>query len=490
MTRFVDNHYVRLGLPRDATADEIQKAYREAARRFHPDTRLEKTGTELFLGIQEAYEVLNNPYRRSVYDKTLPSDNSPFPATVSIEYSRTSLLHSQEPQLVYLLFSIKALVSEKENVIPPLNIAFVIDRSTSMHGLRMDLVKASVEQLLAQLRPEDTISVIAFSDRAEVIIPAGKMPERSRVNARISMIQTHGATEIFHGLNKGLEQVLQNARPGVFSHLILITDGHTYGDEQRCYEAAEHARQAGVSISGLGIGAEWNDEFLDKLTAITGGSSVFISNPKDLRHFFEKKFQGIQKTFAEALRIELDLHPDASLKYAFRLRPEPAKIPVETYPLPFGSLHYEEETVLILEFLVNRVPRDDATFNLAEGKIGMQIPSWVIPTVRSFLTLQLRTSPHTHTDPPPARLLDAMSKLTMYRMQEQAQADISEGRIVEATRRLQNLATNLLAQGESALATSVLSEARRLHKGENLSLDGEKRIKYGTRALMLSKSSE
>lgn len=78
-----------------------------------------------------------------------------------------------------------------------------------------------------------------------------------------------------------------------------------------------------------------------------------------------------------------------------------------------------------------------------------------------------------------------MSRLTLYRMQEQAKQDLEAGNIEQATRRLRFLATHLLAQGESSLATTVLGEAGRIERNSSLSDEGEKRIKYGTRALLL-----
>ena len=69
------DYYTILGLPRNATVEEIRQSYFEAARRFHPDTNTAPGDTELFLGFQEAYEVLSNPKKRAKYDLTLPPEN-------------------------------------------------------------------------------------------------------------------------------------------------------------------------------------------------------------------------------------------------------------------------------------------------------------------------------------------------------------------------------------------------------------------------------
>jgi len=62
--------YKTLGVRRNASADEIQKAYRELARKYHPDLNpADKTAKEKFQEIQSAYEVLNDSEKRQMYDR-------------------------------------------------------------------------------------------------------------------------------------------------------------------------------------------------------------------------------------------------------------------------------------------------------------------------------------------------------------------------------------------------------------------------------------
>lgn len=62
--------YKTLGVDRTASADEIQKAYRELARKYHPDLNPDdRTAKEKFQEVQSAYEVLNDPKKRQKYDQ-------------------------------------------------------------------------------------------------------------------------------------------------------------------------------------------------------------------------------------------------------------------------------------------------------------------------------------------------------------------------------------------------------------------------------------
>src|SRR6185436_17148865 len=103
---------------------------------------------------------------------------------------------------------------------------------------------------------------------------------RVRLEAKIQMMQPGGATEIYQGLEAGAKEVVRSLDPKRINHIILLTDGHTYGDEQQCLALASKLAERGIGISGLGIGKEWNDIFLDVLATRTGGSSAYIAEPQ------------------------------------------------------------------------------------------------------------------------------------------------------------------------------------------------------------------
>ncbi|MEW6094565.1 MAG: DnaJ domain-containing protein, partial [Chloroflexota bacterium] len=123
-----EDYYSLLGVERDATAEEIRQAYFEAARRLHPDKNVAIGETELFIGVQEAYEVLSNPKKRAKYDLTLPPEKTPLlPVEQRILFSRNNLLQLDEPQLVYAFLEFSPNADAHQPTAPPLNICLVID---------------------------------------------------------------------------------------------------------------------------------------------------------------------------------------------------------------------------------------------------------------------------------------------------------------------------------------------------------------------------
>ena len=478
--------YAVLGLPRDASPEEIRRAYHEAARRLHPDTNQAPGETELFLDTQQAYEVLSNPERRAQLDATLPPDDkSNVPVVLETYFSRANLVRMNEVQLIYVLLEVSPRESKDKISAPPLNVSLVLDRSTSMQGEKMDVVKSTAVQLLRGLRDEDVLSVIAFSDRAEVLIPASMQRERAQLESRIHMLQPSGATEIYQGLEAGLREVRRGSDSGRVNHIVLLTDGHTYGDEQACLKLAEEAADLNVGISGMGIGADWNDIFLDALASRTGGSSAYIARPQDIERTLLEKFKNLAAIFASEVQLHFVPQEGVELRYVFRTQPEGSPVARDN-PLMLGPILQDAPLNVLFELIIQPSALAGDSVTLLNGSLRISTGAQPQPVPPIRLRMERPVGNDAITYPPPPKILNALGRLSNYRLQEKAHLEADAGLFEKATHTLQNLASNLMADGEAGLAHTALLEAENLEREHAWTAEGQKEIKYRTRALMFS----
>jgi len=479
-----------LGLANNASPDEIRRAYFDAARHLHPDANPDPDAANQFMVIQKAYDVLSNTEKRIDYLISQAQSEGRAPIITQSQFSIESLQMIPEEQYVYSLLEIINAEEAKSHVLPSSNVCLVIDKSTSMAEKRIDMVKKACYELMKQLKQEDWVSIVTFSDRAETVIPPTRVKKSMLSDPRIATIQTGGGTEILRGLECGMDVLTQSGNSDSNRHMILLTDGHTYGDEESCLQLAQRAGDKGIIISALGFGSEWNDAFLDRMTGLSGGTARLVTTIDDLKQFIRSQISSLSKVYAHNVSMRVEEAAQSSLVDMFRIYPDASPLPIESQ-IRLGNLPFNDRIKILLEFKINPNLKESDTITMMQGTLMMDIPTRKEPLNRIEISLRRTVRDDQEKSVPPRELVEAIEKLTLYRLQEKARSEEAAGDHANATRHLKNLATRLLQKRESdSLGKMVLSEAEKISSGKGYSPEAEKRIKYGTRALLLPMSKE
>ncbi|MEM7111550.1 MAG: VWA domain-containing protein [Chloroflexota bacterium] len=478
MSLEADNHYTILGVNRQATTEDIQTAF--AKLRENELRQADNLDGSAFQQVNYAYEVLSDPKRRAIYDSLLGEIEEPV-LDVKLIASRTQIPISETEQVFYLRIDIRPPQQDVPQL--PLNLCLVIDRSTSMRGARLQKVQTAVELIIKQLGPDDLLSIVSFSDRAQVVVPSSSITNQQAILNKIRDIRASGGTEIFQGLREGVEQLKQIALPDYSNHLILLTDGHTYGDARHCLELAKDVAPQGINMTAFGIGSEWNDSFLDDLVAPSGGLSSFIETPAEIIDYLQSRISSLGKIYAQNVRLKQDFPNSLALRYGFKLTPFAQPLPLgASDDISLGDIEGRAPLSLLLELFVQ--PQGIPTRINIPLTVTADVPSQNIRQQTFTNRLQLFVLSDATEERPSDDILEAVRLLNLYRMNEKVWADVDDGQVAPAANRMRHLTTRLLEAGQTKLAQQAHLEAERLAKMGTLSSEGRKRLKYGTRALM------
>ncbi len=146
-----------------------------------------------------------------------------------------------------------------------------------------------------------------------------------------------------------MAELAKRHRRGVHSHLVLLTDGQTYGDEEACIAEARRAGAQGIGISALGIGADWNDVVLDAIALHSGGVSAYIDSPDQAQALLRERVQGLSAAYAQGLSLTVQPAPTVQVEMAFRVLPVLGRLVPTRGAMALGTLQADSPLEVLLE---------------------------------------------------------------------------------------------------------------------------------------------
>jgi Ca-activated chloride channel family protein len=195
-------------------------------------------------------------------------------------------------------------------------LVFVIDRSGSMDGSRLESVKNVIVETLPRLNPEDSISVVTFDNQAQVVVPLIKVAEADIKGIRqtVSGIYSGGSTNLEAGYRLGLVEAAK-VESGVEANIILLSDGQANAgltDPAALANIATAATEHFVTTSTIGIGEGYDENVLSALADGGNGNHIAGITQGEALDGLQSEIDGLLAKTMLDVKFEIVLGPDFS----------------------------------------------------------------------------------------------------------------------------------------------------------------------------------
>ncbi|KAL9653259.1 hypothetical protein ABK040_010966 [Willaertia magna] len=259
--------------------------------------------------------------------------------------------------------SIKAPLyeSEERKSRAPLDLICVIDKSGSMEGTKIELVKQTLSFVIDQLKNEDRISLIEFDNDVNTLINLTNMNEFGKEKAKKSVdgIKVGTTTNISGAILQAFDVLRNRNNPSSVSSIILFTDGlPTKGitDSNKIKLMVEkfmnsYITNNSTSFFTLGFGNEHNANLLTTISQIGGGLYYYIEKEDKIGEAFIDILGGLVSVVAQQIVLKFKVkHDNVKFKGIINSGYNPqVMIEGKEVHLRLGDLYSEEERDIIFQ---------------------------------------------------------------------------------------------------------------------------------------------
>lgn len=411
------------------------------------------------------------------------------PVTLDCQVSYNNVMVTSENKLVYLLAEVlPGAIAEAGTA--AMNLSIVLDKSGSMYAAeKLEYVVTAVQHLIDKLRPDDICSIIAFADKARVVIPAGPIHDKEsakRIIRNIDHIDVGSGTEMLRGVNAAIEEINRNFSKERTNHCILLTDGLTL-HERKCKSRCEEGAEQGVSFSTIGVGDDFNEKLLLDIASACRGKSYYIDIPRDIPDIFGEELKGYQSVVVLNPKLQMKLSKGIEVRRAHKVKPQIndlGAVPSINRVVTINLQDLQQDEIQSVLFELVLPSRRAGTYRVAQVKLNYEVPAggMMQESVSKDITITYTNDSRLASRVNP-KVIQVVDLVSVFRQQTKALEFAQAGDTSKATRLLRSAATTLLQHGQQDLADQAMEEAKRIEGGARMTSRGTKKLEYGTRKL-------
>lgn len=242
---------------------------------------------------------------------------------------------------------------------PAKTVVFVVDRSGSMSGKKIEQAKGALKFVLNNLRTGDMFNIVAYDSNIESFRPELQKfdePTRTAALGFVDGLFAGGSTNISGALTTALNQLKDASRP---NFVIFLTDGlPTDGErnEAKIVLEASQNNKVRARLFAFGVGYDVNSRLLDRLVRENYGQSAYVRPNEDIEAHVSRLYA----------RIGSPVMTDLKIKFEFDAAPAEQTAAINrVYPANIHDLFAGEQLVI-----VGRYKKSGPAKVLLGGKVG------------------------------------------------------------------------------------------------------------------------
>jgi Ca-activated chloride channel family protein len=305
------------------------------------------------------------------------------PITLEARFAKP-VMKAGEKQPNYLRIALNGCKPERTSERMPVNVAFVIDRSGSMADSRIAQAREAAIMAINRLDARDIASVVIFDDRVDVLVPAQKVADRKHFTDLIRQVAARGSTAIYAGVTQGANEVKKHLDARRLNRVVLLSDGLANVGPSKPSDFAQLGREllkAGVSVTTIGLGANYNEDLMLQLAKTADGNHAFAAAPDDLIQIFNKEFDDVLASCAQTVSIDVDLKRGVR---AVRAISRDGEISAQGATFRMNQIYQETEHYVLLEVEV------DAEAASAQPDFGQVRVTYTAPDTGAKQTIEAK----------------------------------------------------------------------------------------------------
>jgi Ca-activated chloride channel family protein len=210
----------------------------------------------------------------------------------------------------YFMLLVSPEIKKSAAEMPKKNVVFVIDRSGSMSGKKMEQARSALKFVLNNLREGDLFNIVAYDSVVESFKPELQRHDdemRKQALGYAEGLYAGGSTNIDGALKAALAQLKDDKRP---SYVVFLTDGMpTHGEtkEGQIVTNAKERNTVRTRIFSMGVGYDVNSRLLDKLARSGFGQSEYVRPNEDIEIHVSKLYNRIGAPAMTDVAIKVDV---------------------------------------------------------------------------------------------------------------------------------------------------------------------------------------